>query len=95
MFTGPEHADVAVQVEQRKRVAVLEHGRALARTRGGGQDIELILNLNYVVHAVAVPGVALALASNRSPDASLPGSGPAPIPVAEEPPLRDVELFVK
>jgi hypothetical protein len=35
---------------------VLEHGRALARTRGGGQDIELILNLNYVVHAVAVPG---------------------------------------
>jgi len=40
-----------------------------------------------VVAAIAVPGVALALAPNRSPDASLPGSGPAPIPVAEEPPL--------
>ena len=40
-----------------------------------------------VIAAVAIPGVALALASNRSPDASLPGSGPAPIPVAEEPPL--------
>ena len=40
-----------------------------------------------VVAAVAIPGVALALSPNNAPDASLPGSGPAPIPVAEEPPL--------
>jgi rare lipoprotein A (peptidoglycan hydrolase) len=40
-----------------------------------------------VLAAVAIPGVTLALAANNAPDASLPGSGPAPIPVAEEPPL--------
>ena len=40
-----------------------------------------------VIVALAIPAVAIALTADRSPDASLPGSGPAPIAVAEEPPL--------
>ena len=54
LFTGPEHADVAVQVEQSEGVAVLEHRRALASARGGRQDVELILNLDYVFHDASV-----------------------------------------
>ena len=56
LFTVPEHAEVAVQVEQSEGVAVLEHGRALARARGGRQDVELILNLDYVFHDASVSG---------------------------------------
>jgi hypothetical protein len=33
---------------------VLEHGRALARAGGGREDVELILNLDYVFHDESV-----------------------------------------
>jgi len=63
-------------------------GVRLARKLQGWRAALAVL----VVVALAIPAVAIALTANRSPDASLPGSGPAPIAVAEEPPLPPPRL---
>lgn len=47
------HPDVAVQIEHGEGVAVLQHRIAFARARRGGQDVELVLDLNYVFHATS------------------------------------------
>src|SRR5262249_34509870 len=50
LFATAERRDVAVQVEDGKRVALLQHGAPLARQRGGGEDVVLVLNLNDIFH---------------------------------------------
>ena len=54
LLAGAEHADIAVQREDRERVGVLQHRRPLADARGGCQDVELIVDLNYVFHEAVV-----------------------------------------
>src|SRR6185503_5702003 len=54
LLAGSEHADIAVQSEDRERVGVLQHRRPLADARGGCQDVELIVDLNYVFHEAVV-----------------------------------------
>ena len=63
LLARAERPDVAVEIEQREGIVVLEHRAALAGARRGRQDVELILDLNEIVHvgcSYAVPTSASA-----------------------------------
>jgi hypothetical protein len=51
LFAPPERADVAVQIEDREGIAVLQHCGAVGSLRRTRQDVVLILNLDYVFHS--------------------------------------------
>src|SRR5205814_562606 len=81
LLARAEHPDVPAQIEDREGIAVLQDGRALTGPRGGGQDVELILNLDDVFHLVRrrgdLEGRQVGAARRPSPGPSRGRTAPA------------------
>jgi len=46
LFAQASGLDIAKAVEHRKRISLLKHARLLIHSRGGGEDVEPVVDLN-------------------------------------------------